>query len=191
MNASCLTMRKEMDRSMNALPKRTPYAAQCPTRLVLDCIADKWAVLILGLLQERSWRFNALLRQIEGLSQKVLSQTLKHLERDGLLSRDRAGHRRIRTDAFGRQSGSIAYGDARLVGSQHRCGVGRPAGLRCAKGAAAGRSKHVCLREDFCFCYGSDRPLCDRRAGWIARRPAPSEPVVAPYMDFARARKRV
>lgn len=72
---------------MNASPKRTPYAAQCPTRLVLDCIADKWAVLILGLLRERPWRFNALLRQIEGLSQKVLSQTLKRLERDGLLSR--------------------------------------------------------------------------------------------------------
>ena len=72
---------------MSALLKRTPYAAQCPTRLVLDCIADKWAVLILGLLQERSWRFNALLKQIEGLSQKVLSQTLKRLERDGLLSR--------------------------------------------------------------------------------------------------------
>lgn len=63
------------------------YASQCPTRMVLDRIADKWTVLVLGLLGERPWRFNALLRKIEGLSQKVLSQTLKRLERDGLVSR--------------------------------------------------------------------------------------------------------
>ncbi|WDD96530.1 helix-turn-helix transcriptional regulator [Burkholderia sp. FERM BP-3421] len=63
------------------------YAAECPTRLVLDRIADKWTVLILALLVHRPLRFNALLRQVEGLSQKVLSQTLKRLERDGLLSR--------------------------------------------------------------------------------------------------------
>jgi DNA-binding HxlR family transcriptional regulator len=63
------------------------YASQCPTRMVLDRIADKWTVLVLGLLSERPWRFNTLLRKIEGLSQKVLSQTLKRLERDGLVSR--------------------------------------------------------------------------------------------------------
>jgi DNA-binding HxlR family transcriptional regulator len=63
------------------------YAAECPTRLVLDRIADKWTVLILSLLVHRPLRFNALLRQVEGLSQKVLSHTLKRLERDGLLSR--------------------------------------------------------------------------------------------------------
>lgn len=72
---------------MNAPAHWNPYAAQCPTRCVLDRIADKWTVLILGLLQQRTWRFNALLRQIEGLSQKVLSQALKRLERDGLVSR--------------------------------------------------------------------------------------------------------
>ena len=64
-----------------------PYSRQCPTRLVLDRIADKWTVLILGLLRQRAWRFNALLREIEGLSQKVLSQTLKRMERDGLVHR--------------------------------------------------------------------------------------------------------
>ncbi|MBE9605130.1 helix-turn-helix transcriptional regulator [Acetobacteraceae bacterium H6797] len=63
------------------------YAANCPTRLVLDRIADKWAVLLLGLLAERTLRFNELRRHIEGLSQKVLSQTLKSLERDGLVHR--------------------------------------------------------------------------------------------------------
>lgn len=72
---------------MNASLRWDAYAAECPTRMVLDRIADKWTVLVLGLLSEHPWRFNALLRKIEGLSQKVLSQTLKRLERDGLVSR--------------------------------------------------------------------------------------------------------
>jgi len=63
------------------------YAAACPTRLALERISDKWTVLILGLLIRQPMRFNALLRAIEGLSQKVLSQTLKRLERDGLVQR--------------------------------------------------------------------------------------------------------
>ncbi len=63
------------------------YATRCPTRLVLDRIADKWAVLVLGLLANGPVRFNRLRRQIEGISQKMLSQTLKSLERDGLVSR--------------------------------------------------------------------------------------------------------
>lgn len=63
------------------------YASDCPTRLVLDRIADKWAVLVLGLVADGPVRFNQLRRQIEGLSQKMLSQTLKSLERDGLVSR--------------------------------------------------------------------------------------------------------
>ena len=63
------------------------YAHACPTRMVLDRIADKWAVLVLGLLGEGPVRFNQLRRQIEGISQKMLSQTLKSLERDGLVSR--------------------------------------------------------------------------------------------------------
>src|SRR5450756_3256423 len=63
------------------------YATRCPTRLVLDRIADKWAVLVLGLLADRPVRFTQLRRQIEGISQKMLSQTLKSLERDGLVLR--------------------------------------------------------------------------------------------------------
>ncbi|KQT66266.1 MULTISPECIES: winged helix-turn-helix transcriptional regulator [unclassified Aureimonas] len=63
------------------------YAASCPTRMVLDRVADKWAVLILGLLTGGPVRFNQLRRAIEGISQKMLSQTLKSLERDGLVTR--------------------------------------------------------------------------------------------------------
>lgn len=63
------------------------YAKNCPTRLLLDHIADKWASLILWRLADGPVRFNELRRKIEGISTKVLSQALKELERDGLVSR--------------------------------------------------------------------------------------------------------
>lgn len=63
------------------------YEDRCPTRLVLDRLADKWALLILDRLDDAPVRFNGLRREIKGISQKVLSQTLKRLERDGLVSR--------------------------------------------------------------------------------------------------------
>ncbi len=63
------------------------YCVSCPTRRVLDVIADKWATLIIGLLDERPQRFAALHRKIGGISQKMLTQTLRDLERDGLVQR--------------------------------------------------------------------------------------------------------
>jgi len=63
------------------------YAADCPTRQILDRVGDKWAVLILLLLRDDTRRFNQLRRAIEGISQKMLSQVLKSLERDGLIRR--------------------------------------------------------------------------------------------------------
>ena len=67
--------------------KPDAYAANCPTRQILDRVGDKWAVLILLLLRSEPMRFNQLRRAIEGISQKMLSQVLKSLERDGLLRR--------------------------------------------------------------------------------------------------------
>ena len=68
---------------------KTPnaYSADCPTRQILDRVGDKWAVLILLLLRKEPVRFNRLRRAIEGISQKMLSQVLKSLERDGLIRR--------------------------------------------------------------------------------------------------------
>ena len=63
------------------------YSADCPTRQILDRVGDKWAVLILLLVRHEPMRFNALRRTIEGISQKMLSQVLKSLERDGLIKR--------------------------------------------------------------------------------------------------------
>jgi len=63
------------------------YDANCPTRVILDRIADKWTVLVLTFLEDGPVRFNALRRQIDGISQKMLAQTLRQLERDGLITR--------------------------------------------------------------------------------------------------------
>ena len=63
------------------------FSAACPTRQLLDRVADKWTTLILVLLREEPMRFNALRRRIDGISQKMLSQSLRHLERDGLVTR--------------------------------------------------------------------------------------------------------
>lgn len=68
-------------------PAYDVYEDRCPTRLVLDRLADKWALLILDHLGEGTMRFNHLRRDIKGISQKMLSQTLKKLERDGLITR--------------------------------------------------------------------------------------------------------
>ena len=63
------------------------YDARCPTRQALDRIADKWSALIIGLLAEQPHRFGELRRKIGGISQKMLTQTLRSLESDGLVSR--------------------------------------------------------------------------------------------------------
>lgn len=63
------------------------YDPDCPTRLILDRIADKWTVLIIGQLSTNTLRFNELKRAIPGITQKVLTQVLKGLERDGIIHR--------------------------------------------------------------------------------------------------------
>lgn len=63
------------------------FNARCPTRQVLDRVGDKWAVLVMILLEDGPLRFNELKRRIEAISQKMLSHTLKSLERDGLVTR--------------------------------------------------------------------------------------------------------
>lgn len=65
----------------------SPFIAACPTRTVLDSIADKWSTLVIDLLAGGPRRFGALRRSIDGISQKMLTQTLRNLERDGLVSR--------------------------------------------------------------------------------------------------------
>lgn len=63
------------------------YIQECPTRQLLDRISDKWVSLLLNALAEGPQRYSDLARTIAGVSQKMLTQTLRTLERDGLLTR--------------------------------------------------------------------------------------------------------
>ncbi|MFI0453386.1 winged helix-turn-helix transcriptional regulator [Actinomadura sp. 6N118] len=59
----------------------------CEVRQILDRVADKWSLLVIALLDRRSLRFTELRRKIDGISQRMLTVTLRQLERDGLISR--------------------------------------------------------------------------------------------------------
>jgi DNA-binding HxlR family transcriptional regulator len=73
--------------SAAALLAPDPYQADCPTRRILDRIGDRWTVLIVGVLGNGDARFSELRRRVQGISQKMLTQTLRGLERDGLVRR--------------------------------------------------------------------------------------------------------
>jgi len=69
-------------------PKKPPQAVQdLPIRLLLDQIADKWSILILGALCHGPLRFNELKRRLDGTSQKMLAATLRSLEKNGIVRR--------------------------------------------------------------------------------------------------------
>lgn len=64
------------------------FARACPSRRTLENVAGKWGTLALVALGEGAYRFNALRRRVDGVSEKMLAQTLQALERDGLVRRD-------------------------------------------------------------------------------------------------------
>ncbi|WP_406173829.1 winged helix-turn-helix transcriptional regulator [Streptomyces sp. NBC_00996] len=64
------------------------FARSCPSRGTLEHVTGRWGALTLGALHEGSLRFNELRRRVDGVSEKMLSQTLHALERDGLVRRD-------------------------------------------------------------------------------------------------------
>lgn len=63
------------------------YFADCAARSFFDQVANKWSVMILTILTERPTRFNALMRRLEGITHKALTQALRRLERNGLIAR--------------------------------------------------------------------------------------------------------
>ncbi|WIE62820.1 helix-turn-helix domain-containing protein [Curtobacterium sp. MCLR17_032] len=65
----------------------SPYAADCPSRQLLDRIGDRWSVLTIGALADGPRRYSAIATRVQGVSQKMLTQTLRALERDGLVTR--------------------------------------------------------------------------------------------------------
>jgi len=62
-------------------------SAKCPSRSILNHVTSRWGVLVLIVLQSRTMRFSDLRREIEGVSERMLSQTLKTLESDGFIHR--------------------------------------------------------------------------------------------------------
>jgi len=66
---------------MASLKHRVLQAADCPSRLLLDELADKWSVLILAALKDGPLRFNEIKRTLEGITQKALTQTLRRAQR--------------------------------------------------------------------------------------------------------------
>ncbi|MBO0780193.1 MAG: helix-turn-helix transcriptional regulator [Ktedonobacteraceae bacterium] len=73
--------------STHNLSPHSVLIAHCPSRQVLDLIADKWTALIFALLERQPTRFNELQRAIEGISHKMLTQTLRNLEQRGIVER--------------------------------------------------------------------------------------------------------
>ena len=62
------------------------FRVDCPSRQILDQIADKWSMMTLFVLREPR-RFNEIKRRLGGITQRVLTQTLRKLERNGMISR--------------------------------------------------------------------------------------------------------
>jgi len=62
------------------------FRADCPSRPILDQTADKWSLMVMGVLEDPS-RFNEIKWRLEGVTQRVLTQTLRRLERNGMVVR--------------------------------------------------------------------------------------------------------
>ncbi|MFC8719371.1 winged helix-turn-helix transcriptional regulator [Kitasatospora sp. NPDC057198] len=79
----------ETARTASAEDWPVTYRRDCPSRTVMEVLANKWVLYALAALRrsERPLRFNELRRLLDGITQKMLSQTLRALERDGLVRR--------------------------------------------------------------------------------------------------------
>lgn len=77
-----------MSLNISKLPSRgNVFNEQCPSREILGHVTGRWGGLILTLLQQGTQRFSELRDGIGGVTEKMLAQTLRHLERDGLVER--------------------------------------------------------------------------------------------------------
>ncbi|NUW39159.1 winged helix-turn-helix transcriptional regulator [Nonomuraea rhodomycinica] len=82
-----MTTRTAAERREEARAAYDAYLQECPARQLLDRISDKWVSLLLNALADGPRRYSDLSRTVAGVSQKMLTQTLRTLERDGLVSR--------------------------------------------------------------------------------------------------------
>jgi DNA-binding HxlR family transcriptional regulator len=110
------------------------YGRDCPSRTVIDVLANKWALYVLGALRrfDRPLRFNELRRLLDGVTQKMLTQTLRSLERDGLVTRTLYPAVPVRVEyaltAFGEETGQLTTAIAEWsVTHAHRIHASRAA----------------------------------------------------------------
>ena len=76
-----------MKKTQNIYDNFDVYKEQCPSRNVLEVISDKWSILIINILSKNIYRFGELKREIGGISPKMLTQTLRMLQRYGFIAR--------------------------------------------------------------------------------------------------------
>jgi DNA-binding HxlR family transcriptional regulator len=76
-----------MDAERGGLQPAAPPSDACRTRVVLDIVGDKWSLLVVRSLKDGPRRFTELKKAIDGISQRMLTVTLRGLERDGILTR--------------------------------------------------------------------------------------------------------
>lgn len=116
------------------------FARDCPSRGVLEHVTGRWGVLIMSALAEDTLRFNELRRRVDGVSEKMLSQTLHALERDGLVLRHarpaNPPHVEYRLSALGQETARrllalIAHVEGRMpdvLAARERYDAGRGTG---------------------------------------------------------------
>lgn len=78
---------RKLSESCLSCREKIKHSELCPVRNMLNHISDKWSMIVLVTLAERPYRFGELLREITGISQRVLTKTLSDLQRDGLINR--------------------------------------------------------------------------------------------------------
>ena len=82
------TKKPVLDRMIASRRRGDVFARTCPSRSVMEHVTSRWGVLILVALLERTMRFSELRRRVDGVSEKMLAQTLQALESDGFVLRE-------------------------------------------------------------------------------------------------------
>lgn len=114
--------RTARQRRQDARVEFDAYLASCPSRKLLDRLADKWVALVVKALLDGPKRYSHIARQLAGVSQKMLTQTLRNLERDGMITRSVTPSVPVRVDyeltPLG-ESLAVVLGELKTWAEQH------------------------------------------------------------------------
>ncbi|MBM9504345.1 winged helix-turn-helix transcriptional regulator [Actinacidiphila acididurans] len=119
-------------------PEGDLFDPDCPTRLVLDRIGDKWTALVVLLLSDGPMRFSELRGQLGRIAPKVLTQTLRRMERDGLLTREVFAEVPPRVQYTLTDLGHSLSGPLAAIGDWAEANVGRITAAQTAYDAVPG-----------------------------------------------------